>query len=483
MQQQQQDVENDIPTLEVEAIEDSPAVAVETSPLRAPKSHVMQERSKDKQQKQCRICLEEDHPEDMIAPCKCKGSSKWVHRACLDQWRTRETDRAFATCTECLFEYHLEAKQISGNGNQTEKSRKRKYRLLVTRDVCASILVTQLFIVIFASFTAFVLDPSRTIPEQINPDHALGVYYACGVGFVLVVLGIVGVCTLGQNNCSPNKAMANYQVRTTYPVDSLESRRRPQQQPQRQQSATDTSGKKLPPQPTYKDRSHFYRQERLRHNPRQHQQQQSRTAGRRNHNNNSTLCHSQWCHDCCVACSYSCHPYSHHGHYYYPATTGSNCCNCVRGGGDCCFCCDACCTNTGARNNVGAVGGNECCGGGDCYCGDCSGGGGTDAGAILCVVFVVVVGTLAILGFFVGIFVVAVLFQRAVQRHIYLLHKGELALEFQVADLSQYDELEQEEDIEASTTDVIGEEEPTYPTAPTLSEQDSSYLKRMGLLT
>lgn len=24
---------------------------------------------------------------DFIAPCKCKGTSKYVHRECLDQWR------------------------------------------------------------------------------------------------------------------------------------------------------------------------------------------------------------------------------------------------------------------------------------------------------------------------------------------------------------------------------------------------------------
>nr|XP_009779487.1 PREDICTED: uncharacterized protein LOC104228672 isoform X2 [Nicotiana sylvestris] len=35
---------------------------------------------------QCRICLESDG-RDFIAPCKCKGSSKYVHRECLDQWR------------------------------------------------------------------------------------------------------------------------------------------------------------------------------------------------------------------------------------------------------------------------------------------------------------------------------------------------------------------------------------------------------------
>jgi hypothetical protein len=56
----------------------------------------------------CRICLETDDPHTMIAPCRCKGGSRWVHRQCLDEWRIHETDRAFSKCTECLFEYHLQ---------------------------------------------------------------------------------------------------------------------------------------------------------------------------------------------------------------------------------------------------------------------------------------------------------------------------------------------------------------------------------------
>ncbi|RWW63349.1 hypothetical protein BHE74_00029479 [Ensete ventricosum] len=38
------------------------------------------------EQFQCRICLETDG-RDFIAPCKCKGTSKFVHRECLDHWR------------------------------------------------------------------------------------------------------------------------------------------------------------------------------------------------------------------------------------------------------------------------------------------------------------------------------------------------------------------------------------------------------------
>ncbi|KEH39696.1 uncharacterized protein [Medicago truncatula] len=36
---------------------------------------------------QCRICLDLGG-EDLIAPCHCKGTQKYVHRSCLDNWRS-----------------------------------------------------------------------------------------------------------------------------------------------------------------------------------------------------------------------------------------------------------------------------------------------------------------------------------------------------------------------------------------------------------
>ncbi|XP_058195184.1 uncharacterized protein LOC131311663 isoform X2 [Rhododendron vialii] len=38
-------------------------------------------------QSQCRICLDSGG-EDLIAPCHCKGTQKYVHRSCLDNWRS-----------------------------------------------------------------------------------------------------------------------------------------------------------------------------------------------------------------------------------------------------------------------------------------------------------------------------------------------------------------------------------------------------------
>ncbi|XVF23196.1 hypothetical protein REPUB_Repub13aG0016400 [Reevesia pubescens] len=36
---------------------------------------------------QCRICLDIGG-DDLIAPCHCKGTQKYVHRSCLDNWRS-----------------------------------------------------------------------------------------------------------------------------------------------------------------------------------------------------------------------------------------------------------------------------------------------------------------------------------------------------------------------------------------------------------
>lgn len=42
----------------------------------------------------CRICLECDGEEDdeLISPCMCKGTQQFVHRACLDHWRSVRKD-------------------------------------------------------------------------------------------------------------------------------------------------------------------------------------------------------------------------------------------------------------------------------------------------------------------------------------------------------------------------------------------------------
>lgn len=95
----------------------------------------------------CRICLENSDGVDMIAPCLCRGSSKWVHRSCLDKWRLTESylpfhsSKRFLTCGTCKFNYLFED---CGQGPLTPPT--WKINMLVVRDVLLAFAFLQLTI-------------------------------------------------------------------------------------------------------------------------------------------------------------------------------------------------------------------------------------------------------------------------------------------------------------------------------------------------
>ena len=43
----------------------------------------------EEEQGTCRICLDQVHISDLIEACHCTGSRRWVHRACIDRWRSQ----------------------------------------------------------------------------------------------------------------------------------------------------------------------------------------------------------------------------------------------------------------------------------------------------------------------------------------------------------------------------------------------------------
>ena len=53
----------------------------------------------------CRVCLETDTIENLIAPCRCKGTQKYIHRHCLDSWREAGDIRHYSKCNECRYDY------------------------------------------------------------------------------------------------------------------------------------------------------------------------------------------------------------------------------------------------------------------------------------------------------------------------------------------------------------------------------------------
>ncbi|PGG98384.1 hypothetical protein AJ79_08892 [Helicocarpus griseus UAMH5409] len=74
-----------------------------------------------------RVTYESSDPElgRLIRPCKCKGSSRYVHEGCLNAWRHADpsySDRNFWKCPTCGFEYRLErmrwGRWITSTGTQ-----------------------------------------------------------------------------------------------------------------------------------------------------------------------------------------------------------------------------------------------------------------------------------------------------------------------------------------------------------------------------
>ncbi|KAI3891877.1 hypothetical protein MKX03_004593 [Papaver bracteatum] len=121
---------------------------------------------------QCRICLETNR-RGLIAPCLCKGTSKYVHRDCLDQWRSVKEGFAFAHCTTCKAPYHMKVNTV-----ETKKWRTMKFRFLVTRDVVCIFIAIQLVMALLG-YQVYLGDKSHKfgLRHALHFNHAVVVFY------------------------------------------------------------------------------------------------------------------------------------------------------------------------------------------------------------------------------------------------------------------------------------------------------------------
>ncbi|KAJ3675240.1 hypothetical protein LUZ60_004282 [Juncus effusus] len=137
----------------------------------------------------CRICLEDDGG-DFISPCKCKGTSKYVHRHCLDQWRAVKEGFAFSHCTTCKAPYYLRV-QVATYRNW----RRLKFRFFVTRDILFIFAAVQLVISALA-YVVYFFDSHNQfwLFMKWGFDHEIIFYYACGALLFFAFVGLSGCC-------------------------------------------------------------------------------------------------------------------------------------------------------------------------------------------------------------------------------------------------------------------------------------------------
>ncbi|XP_062214853.1 uncharacterized protein LOC133915635 [Phragmites australis] len=153
-----------------------------------------------------RICLEsESEPGDeLISPCMCKGTQQFVHRSCLDHWRSVKEGTAFSHCTTCKARFHLRIEFL-----EDDMCRRMKFRLFVARDVLLVFLAIQAAIAAIGGM-AYLLDKDGKFRNSFADDwdqflskHPVPFYYCVGVMVFFVLVGFFGLivhCSSFNNN-------------------------------------------------------------------------------------------------------------------------------------------------------------------------------------------------------------------------------------------------------------------------------------------
>ncbi|CAI9780362.1 unnamed protein product [Fraxinus pennsylvanica] len=152
----------------------------------------------------CRICFECDGDDELISPCKCKGTQQFVHRSCLDHWRSVKEGFSFSHCTTCKAQFHLRVADLEDNS-----WRILKFRLFVARDIFLVFVAVQTVIAAMGGFI-FLMDKEGTLRNSLNDswDHILSkrpipFYYCTGVLAFLALVGVFGLilhCALNIND-------------------------------------------------------------------------------------------------------------------------------------------------------------------------------------------------------------------------------------------------------------------------------------------
>lgn len=148
----------------------------------------------------CRICLEEsENRSDFIVPCRCSGSSKYVHRVCLDTWRSQDPDGAnFRRCNTCHFNYEL---VHASRDPRLEARRQREYKRSITMDVVIMIIVTLVTIALICGILYGIdMATSGSIRNymygKFRLRNAVAIFLIITVVLLVLVVGIVTVFTL-----------------------------------------------------------------------------------------------------------------------------------------------------------------------------------------------------------------------------------------------------------------------------------------------
>ena len=143
----------------------------------------------------CRICLENDELSNLIYPCKCNGNSKYVHKNCLNEWRTLSGESEhFTKCEICHYTYKFKS--------QIEENCTYKCVDSCSSDMCNGLFCT-MFLTFIVGYITSLIDTNFIIPYKFgieinnNNDNLPIFYLLFGAGiiisveFILILIGLL----------------------------------------------------------------------------------------------------------------------------------------------------------------------------------------------------------------------------------------------------------------------------------------------------
>jgi len=160
---------------------------------------------------ECRNC-HSTGGDDLIAPCACTGSIKYVHRSCLNSWRAVSPNvSSFTNCDVCGSAYVFKERP------DLRASRVRRFVLYFARDFLGAMIIVQAIVALF-SVIVWGFDKSSDTLLHVFPSswHPLSVYYVWGL-FVFSLCAALYGFILGIYMCCSSPTSKGAITYNTYP--------------------------------------------------------------------------------------------------------------------------------------------------------------------------------------------------------------------------------------------------------------------------
>lgn len=158
--------------------------------------------------KQCRICLEEnENISDLISPCQCNGTQKYVHSKCLEKWRKESVNTIkYERCQECLTDYQV---QVIGENSKCFSFNKNNIRglyFIILKTGPIAVILNYLFFYLVGylfiqTFNFFNLNLDYYFRNMIFKDHFLfnPIIGSCGICIFNVIFYHMLMCYISCN--------------------------------------------------------------------------------------------------------------------------------------------------------------------------------------------------------------------------------------------------------------------------------------------